>query len=129
MSSTRVAINRIVITGRAVTDPVTKNVRSTHGDTTLTTFSIRTTKDTFVGSVIMEIQAWSRVAAQAAHVAKGRTVAVDGQLTQHDFLGPDGRKQTRTAIRADRLQLLDDAVDNLGEVSLAETDSDRRACP
>ena len=42
---------------------------------------------------------------------KGRTVAVDGQLTQHEFLGPDGRRQTRTAIRADRLQLLDVAPD------------------
>ncbi len=41
------------------------------------------------------------------HVKKGRVVAVDGQLTQHEFLGPDGRRQTRTAIRADRLQLLD----------------------
>jgi capsular polysaccharide biosynthesis protein len=106
MSSTRVAINRVVITGRAVTDPVTKTVKSHHGETTLTVFSIRTTKDTYVGSVIMEIQAWSRCAAQANLVAKGREVAIDGQLTQNEYLGPDGRKQTRTAIRADRLQLL-----------------------
>ena len=28
MSSTRVAINRVVITGRAVTEPVTRNVKS-----------------------------------------------------------------------------------------------------
>ena len=110
MSSTRVAINRVVITGRAVTEPVTKTVKSHHGETTLTVFSIRTTKDTYVGSVIMEIQAWSRTAAQANLVTKGREVAVDGQLTQNEYLGPDGRKQTRTAIRADRLQLL-------GEVS------------
>lgn len=32
------------------------------------------------------------------------TVAVDGQLTKHEYLSPDGRQQTRTAIRADRLQ-------------------------
>lgn len=32
MSSTRVAINRVVITGRAVTEPITKNVKSHHGD-------------------------------------------------------------------------------------------------
>jgi Single-strand binding protein family len=109
MSSTRVAINRVVIAGRAVTDPITKTVKSPHGETTLTTFSIRTAKDTYVGSVIMEIHAWSRAAAQAAHVTKGRTVAIDGQLTQHEYLGADGRKQTRTAIRAERLQLLDEA--------------------
>ncbi len=72
----------------------------------MTVFSIRTTKDTYVGSVIMEIQAWSRTAAQANVVTKGREVAVDGQLTQNEYLSPDGRKQTRTAIRADRLQLL-----------------------
>lgn len=111
MSSTRVAINRVVITGRAVTDPVTKTVKSHHGETTLTVFSIRTTKDTYVGSVIMEIQAWSRTAAQANLVTKGREVAVDGQLTQNEYLSTDGRKQTRTAIRADRLQLLGIAGD------------------
>ncbi len=111
MSSTRVAINRVVITGRAVTDPVTKTVKSHHGETTLTVFSIRTAKDTYVGSVIMEIQAWSRCAAQANLVAKGREVAVDGQLTQNEYLSPDGRKQTRTAIRADRLQFLRTAGD------------------
>ncbi len=109
MSSTRVALNRIVIVGRAVTEPVTRNVKSHHGETTLTVFSIRTAKDTYVGSVIMEIHAWSRAAAQAGHISKGRTVAVDGQLTQHEYLDTDGRKQTRTAIRADRLQLLDES--------------------
>jgi single-stranded DNA-binding protein len=108
MSSTRVALNRIVIVGRAVTAPVTRYVKSHHGETTLTVFSIRTAKDTYIGSVIMEIHAWSRVAAQAGHIHKGRTVAVDGQLTQHEYLDADGRKQTRTAIRADRLQLLDE---------------------
>ena len=107
MSSTRVAINRVVITGRAVTEPVTKNVKSHHGETTLAVFSIRTAKDTYIGSVIMEIHAWSRVATQAGKITRGRTVAVDGQLTQHEYLSADGRKQTRTAIRADRLQLFD----------------------
>ena len=82
-------------------------MRAHHGETTLTVFSIRTAKDTYIGSVIMEIHAWSRVAAQAGKIAKGRTVAIDGQLTQHEYLGSDGLKQTRTAIRADRLQLLD----------------------
>ena len=107
MSSSRVAINRIVITGRAVTDPIKKTVNTHRGEATLSTFAIRTAKDTHVGSVIMEIQAWERTAGQTDHVKKGRTVAVDGQLTQHEYLGPDGRRQTRTAIRADRLQLLD----------------------
>ncbi len=45
------------------------------------------------GNVIMEIQAWERTAGQTDHVKKGRVVAVDGQLTQHEFLGPDGRRQ------------------------------------
>ena len=107
MSSTRLSLNRCVLAGRAVTDPVTKNVTSRHGDTTLTIFSIRTPKDTYVGSVIMEIHAWSRAAAVAQHVTKGRIVAIDGQLTQHEYLGPDGKKQTRTALRADRVQLVD----------------------
>ena len=111
MSSTRVAINRIVITGRAVTDPITKTVNTHHGEATLTTFAIRTAKDTYVGSVIMDIQTWARTAGQAGHVRKGRIVAVDGQLTQHEYIGADGRRQTRTAIRADRLQLLDDPND------------------
>ena len=69
-------------------------------------FGIRTTKDIYIGTVIMEIQAWSRTAAQANLVTKGREVAVDGQLTQNEYLSSGGRKQTRTAIRADRLQLL-----------------------
>ena len=54
---------------------------------------------------------WSRTAAQANLVTKGREVAVDGQLTQNEHLSPDGRKQTRTAIRSDRLQLLGTAGD------------------
>jgi single-stranded DNA-binding protein len=114
MSSSRVAINRVVITGRAVTDPVTRNVKTHHGDTVVTVFSIRTARDTYVGSVIMEIHSWSRTSAQAALVTKGRVVAVDGQLTQHDYLSADGRKQTRTAIRADRLQLLDGTCNDAG---------------
>ena len=111
MSSTRLSLNRCILAGRAVGDPVTKHVTSRHGETTLTTFSIRTPNDTYVGSVIIEVQAWSRVAAVAQHIVKGRVVAVDGQLTQHEYLGPDGRRQTRTAIRADRLQLLDSSPD------------------
>ena len=94
MSSSPVAINRIVISGRAVTDPIKKTVNTHRGEATLSTFAIRTAKDTHVGSVIMEIQAWERTAGQTDHVKKGRTVAVDGQLTQHEFLGPDGRRQT-----------------------------------
>ena len=111
MSSTRLSLNRCILAGRAVGDPVTKHVTSRHGETTLTTFSIRTPNDTYVGSVIIEVQAWSRVAAVAQHIVKGRVVAVDGQLTQHEYLGPDGKKQTRTSLRADRLQLIDDVAD------------------
>ena len=93
MSSTRLSLNRCVLAGRAVGDPVTKHVTSRHGDTTLTTFSLRTPNDTYVGSIIIEVQAWSRAATVAQHITKGRTVAVDGQLTQHEYLGPDGRSK------------------------------------
>ncbi len=113
MSSTKLSLNRCVLAGRAVTDPVTKQVTSRHGDTTLTTFSIRTPNDTYVGSVIMEVHAWSRSASVAQRVTKGRIVAVDGQLTQHEYLGPDGKKQTRTSLRADRVQLIDEAEDSM----------------
>ena len=107
MSSNRISLNRCILAGKAVTDPVSKSVSSRHGDTTLTTFSIRTPKDTYVGSVIMEVQAWSRAATVAQYVTKGRVVAVDGQLTQHEYLDGDGRKQVRTSLRADRIQLFD----------------------
>jgi single-stranded DNA-binding protein len=70
-------------------------------------FSIRTARDTYVGSVIMETHSRSRTSAEAALVTKGRVVAIDGELTQHEYLSPDGRNQTRTAIRADRLQVID----------------------
>ena len=108
MSSTRLSLNRCVLAGRAVGDPITKQVTSRHGDTTLTTFIVRTPNDTYVGSVIIDVQAWSRAATVAQHVTTGRTVAVDGQLTQYDDLGSDGKKQTRTSLRADRVQLIDD---------------------
>jgi single-stranded DNA-binding protein len=108
MSSTRLSLNRCVLAGKAVSDPVTKHVTSRHGDTTLTIFSMRTPNDTYVGSVIIEVQAWSRSAVVAQHVTKGRTVAVDGQLTQYEYLGSDGKKQTRTSLRADRVQLIDE---------------------
>ena len=121
MSSTRLSLNRCILAGRAVTDPVTKHVTSRHGDTTLTTFSIRTPNDTYVGSVIMDIHAWSKTSAIAQHVTKGRIVAVDGQLTQHDYLGPDGKKQTRTALRADRIQLIDQPADDPDSDTPAKT--------
>lgn len=77
-------------------------VTSRQGDTTFTTFSIRTPNGTYVGSLIIEVQAWSRAATVAQHITKGRTIAVDGQLTQHEYLGDDGKKQTRISLRADR---------------------------
>ena len=98
MSSARVALNRAVITGRAVTDSVTKSVKSHDGETTLTVFSIRTPKDVYVGGVIMEIQEWSRTAVQANLVTKVREVAVDGQLTQNGYLKP-GRPASKSGWR------------------------------
>jgi single-stranded DNA-binding protein len=69
--------------------------------------------------VIIEVLAWSRAATVAQHITKGRTVAVDGQLTQHEYLGPDGKKQTRTSLRADRVQLIDefDSAEGLADQS------------
>ena len=96
MSSTRLSLNRCVLAGRAVGDSVTKHVTSRHGETTLTTFSLRTPNDTYVGSVIIEVQACSRAAAVAQHITKGRTVAVDGQLTQHKFLVPTAASRPAT---------------------------------
>ena len=55
MSTTRLSPNRCVLAGRAVGDPVTKHVTSRHRDTTLTTFSLRTPNDTYVGSIIIEV--------------------------------------------------------------------------
>lgn len=97
-------INRVVITGRAVTDPVTKTAKSHHGETTQTVFSIGTTKDTYLGSVIMEIQAWSRTAPSQPCRQKPRGRR---RWPTHPKRIPESRrrKQTRTAIRADRLQL------------------------
>ncbi len=34
--------------------------------------------------------------------------SVDGQLTQYEYLGSDGKKQTETSLRADRIQLIDE---------------------
>ncbi len=120
MASTRLSLNRCIIAGKATSDPLTRQLNTRHGDTTLTTFTIRTPNDTYVGPITIEIQAWARTATIAQHITKGRTVAIDGQLTQHDYLDPNGKKQTKTSLRADRIQLLDSGNEESSEIKAPE---------
>ena len=106
----RDAINQVVITGRAVTESLTRNVKSHHRETNPHRVLVPHSEAHHNGSVIMKIRLVTRRRPSSKDL-KSRTVAVDGELTQHEYVAFDGRKQTRIAIRADRLQLVDDTGD------------------
>lgn len=103
MTSTQL-INRLVIGGRAITDPVAKRVKTKSGETTVTTFILAVTGGS---PVRIEIEAWSSVATVAQMVHKGRRVIVDGRLSMNEFLRDD-QKQRRHLVRADSVSFLDD---------------------
>ena len=110
MTSTSL-INRVVIAGKAVDDPVTKRLTTRNGDTTKTTFVLMTPSGPREPSVRIEIEAWSNTATVAQRVAKYRRVIVDGHLIMSSFTDRNDQTQRRYAIRADSISFLDGPED------------------
>ena len=106
MSSSSI-INRVVIGGRAVNDPVSRRVTTRLGDTTKTTFLLRTVSAPKEPGVRIEVEAWAHVAAFAQRVAKGRRVIIDGRLVVNSWTDANDQTQYRYAVRADAVHFLD----------------------
>ena len=108
--TSRQIINRVVIGGRALSDPATKPITTkTRGDTVKTTFALYAPHGSGLASVRIEVEAWSTVATVAQQVTKGRLVIVDGRLGMDEYTRADGSKATRFFVRADVISLLDRA--------------------
>ena len=114
MTSTQL-INRVVVGGRTVTDPITKRVSTKTGETTVTTFLLGVSGGARQSPVRIEIEAWASVSTVAQLAAKGRRVIVDGHLTMSEFVDRYDQKQRRYAIRADVVTFLDSPPNCTGE--------------
>ena len=106
MTSTTL-INRVVIAGKAVDDPVTKRITTRTGETTKTTFILATTAGPREPSVRIEIECWSTAATAAQRITKHRRVIVDGHLVMSTYTDRNDQTQRRYAIRADAVTFLD----------------------
>jgi single-stranded DNA-binding protein len=106
MSSTTI-INVAVLGGKALDDPVTKKVTTRNGDTSVTTFILKTYSGPKEPSMRIEIEAWSHLAAILQRVTKGRRVIVTGAILQNQWTDSNDKTQYKTFIRASQISLLD----------------------
>jgi single-strand DNA-binding protein len=104
-----VSLNRVLIAGNLTRDPQLKQA----GSAQVCNFGIAindrykaadgTMKET---TTFVEVEAWQRTAELCAqYLAKGRSVFVEGKLTQSTY-EKDGVKVTKTRVRADSVQFL-----------------------
>lgn len=76
------------------------------------------------GADFVTVKTWNRVAeATAAHLRRGRRVAVTGRLAQHEWTDGDGRRLERLIVVADRVEFLDPpTLDTTADGDAAESD-------
>jgi single-stranded DNA-binding protein len=109
-------INVSILGGQAIDDPVTKRVTTAKGDTTVTTFVLKTYSGPKEPSMRIEIEAWSQLAGIMQRVTKGRRVIVTGALLQQSWTDrATGKTQYKTFIRATNVSLLDNTTTPTGD--------------
>src|SRR3954451_15794995 len=110
--------------GRLTADP--EPLRTTeHGP--VTTFRLAVSRRT--GSAkeadFFTVEVWQRLAeACAAHLARGREVAVDGRLEQREWRTNDDQPRERVVIVARHVRFLRGRVENGGAPTVGEGDLD-----
>ena len=96
-------MNNVSITGRLTTDPTTKEA----GAQEVTRFRIAIDNGPNPATYV-DCEAWGRLgAAIAAHVCKGRLVAVTGTLRQAEWADGDGQRHERHYVSATYVDFLD----------------------
>jgi len=103
-------INSVLLVGRLVRDPESKQLQS---GTTLTTFSLASGRSyTFNGekrdeTVFVDCTAWGKLGEIIVKFcSKGKQIAVRGRLKQDVWQGPDGKNRSKISVVIEDMQLL-----------------------
>jgi single-strand DNA-binding protein len=101
-------INDITISGKVVRDPELKQINDKVSVTNITIVNTRTTKnkqgEVKNDSLFIDVVVWGKKAKELVQVlSKGSPVLVLGVLIQESWEDKDGKKQSKTKIRANQV--------------------------
>ena len=102
-------MNRITIIGNLTKDPVTRTTQSGHDVCSFTVAVNRRQKDQNGQSVadFFQVSAWNQLAQTCqTYLAKGRKVAVVGQVSCHTYHGGDGKTYASLDVMASEVEFL-----------------------
>ena len=103
LSETTADMNVITLTGRLNNDPVRCNTPH-HGVVAEFRLAVREPRH----RLWIDVESWGQLAGTvAAHLAKGRHVAVTGEIRHTSYHGRDGQRHDDWKVHADRIIFLD----------------------
>ena len=113
-------INSVLLVGRLVRDPESKQLQS---GTSLASFSLASGRSyTFNGekrdeTVFIDCTAWGKLGEVIVkYCTKGKQIAVRGRLKQDVWQGPDGKNRSKISVVVEDMQLLGSGSDrNAGQ--------------
>lgn len=96
-------MNVITLTGYLHNDPARRDIPS-HGVVAEFRLAVREPRH----RLWIDVECWGQLAGTvAAHLIKGRHVAVTGELRHTTYHGRDGQRREDWTVRADRITFLD----------------------
>ena len=102
-------MNRLTIIGNITKDPVTRTTQSGHNVCSFTVAVNRRQKDQNGQNVadFFQVSAWNQLAQTCQqYLAKGRKVAVVGQVSVHTYPGNDGKTYAQMDVMANEVEFL-----------------------
>ena len=102
-------MNRLTIIGNLTKDPVMRTTQSGHNVCAFTVAVNRRQKDQNGQSVadFFQVSAWNQLAQTCQqYLAKGRKVAVVGQVSVHTYQGNDGKTYAQMDVMANDVEFL-----------------------
>lgn len=102
-------MNRLTIIGNLTRDPVTRTTQSGHNVCSFTVAVNRRQKDASGQNIadFFQVSAWNQLAENCqTYLAKGRKVAVVGQVSCHTYQGGDGKTYGSLDVMASEVEFL-----------------------
>lgn len=102
-------MNRLTIIGNLTKDPVMRTTQSGHNVCSFTVAVNRRQKDQNGQSIadFFQVSAWNQLAQTCQqYLAKGRKVAVVGQVSVHTYQGNDGKTYAQMDVMASDVEFL-----------------------
>lgn len=102
-------MNRLTIIGNLTRDPVTRTTQSGHNVCSFTVAVNRRQRDQNGQNAadFFQVSAWNQLAANCQqYLAKGRKVAVVGQVSVHTYQGNDGKTYAQMDVMASDVEFL-----------------------